>query len=287
MKDFYQALNIKDTATKAEIKKAYRKLASENHPDRNKDVNAEDTMKEINEAYDTLGDAQKKQQYDQMKKFGGHSPLPFGGRPPGGQKGEWTIYTDIGGHGGGGFEDIFSSVFGSRRRRNKNEDLTAKYDISLEEAFEGVNTDITFQHQGQPKKIRIIIPAGVVSGTRLKFGGKGDHSDTRLPPGDLIIQIRIKPHTIFQRNNNNLYCAVDLNVIDAILGVEVDVNTIDKKVVRVKIPPGTKHDAILKVSGYGMNVNGKRGILYVQTKLQVPNYITQDQKDLLLKYKSL
>lgn len=284
MKDFYQSLNVKDTATGDEIKKAYRKLATENHPDRNKDANAEVKMKEINEAYDTLGDTTKKQQYDQMKKFGGNPPgrSPFGGQQ---QPGDWTVYSDFGG--GAGFEDIFSSIFGSKRRRNKNEDLTAKYNISLEEAFEGVNTDVMIQHQGQPKKIRITIPAGVISGTRLKFGGKGDHSNTRLPPGDLIIQIRIKPHTIFQRNNNNLYCAVDLNVVDAILGVEVDVITIDKKVVRVKIPPGTKHDAILKVSGYGMNVNGKRGILYVQTKLQVPSTITLEQKDLLLKFKSL
>ncbi len=283
MEDFYQALNLKDTATEAEIKKAYRALATENHPDRNKAAGAEHKMKQINEAYATLGDAQKKQQYDQMRK--GHPFSPFGGP----QSGKWTVYTDVGGNpgGGGGFEDIFSSVFGSRRRRNKNEDLTASYDISLEEAFEGVNTDVTFQHQGRPKKIRIIIPAGIVTGTRLKFAGQGDHSDTRISPGDLIIQIRIKPHTVFQRNNNNLYCAVDLNVIDAILGTMVDVNTIDKKVVRVKVPPGTKHDAILKVAGYGMNVNGKRGILYVQTKLQIPNNITSEQKNLLLKFKSL
>lgn len=281
MEDYYQTLNVTNTATEAEIKKAYRKLAAENHPDRNKATNAEHKMQQINEAYDTLGDAQKKQQYDHIRK--GRPWSPFTGQ----QSGEWTVYTDIGGKpGGGGFEDIFSSMFG-RRRRNKNEDLTAKYDISLEEAFQGVNTDVTFQHQGQPKKIRITIPAGVVSGTRLKFGGQGDHSDTRIPPGDLIIQIRIKPHAIFQRNNNNLYCAVDLNVIDAILGTMVDVTTIDKKVVRVKVPPGTKHDAILKVSGYGMSVNGKRGILYVQTKLQMPNNITSEQKDLLLKFKSL
>lgn len=280
MKDFYQSLNVKDTATKAEIKKAYRKLATENHPDRNKDASAEVRMKEINEAYDTLGDEQKKQQYDQMQKFGGHSSFPFGGHP-GGQAGEWTIYTGR----DGGVTDVFTSIFGGKRRKSKNEDLTARYDISLEEAFEGVDTDVNFQHQGQPKKIRIMIPAGVVSGTRLKFNGKGDHSDTRLQPGDLIIQIRIKPHSVFQRNNNNLYCVVDLNVIDAILGIEVDVSTIDKKVVRVKVPSGTKHDAILKVSGYGMKVNGKRGILYVQTKLQVPSHITLEQRELLNRYR--
>lgn len=282
MEDYYQTLNLQNTATEAEIKKAYRKLAVENHPDRNKATDAEHKMQQINEAYDTLGDTQKKQQYDQIRR--GRPWPPFGDQ----QSGEWTVYTDIGGKpGGGGFENIFSSVFGSRHRRNKNEDLTAKYDISLEEAFRGMNTDVTFQHQGQPKKIRITIPAGVVSGTRLKFGGQGDHSDIRIPPGDLIIQIRIRPHAVFQRNNNNLYCAVDLNVIDAILGTMIDVTTIDKKVVRVKVPPGTKHDAILRVSGYGMSVNGKRGILYVQTKLQMPNNLTLEQKDLLLKFKSL
>ena len=283
MKDFYKTLNLKDEATEDEIKKSYRKLAAEFHPDRNKEPSAEVKMKEINEAYDTLGDVTKKQQYDQQKQFGGQHP--FGGHP-GHPGADWKVYTDFGG--GGGFENAFSSIFGDRRqRRNKGEDLTARYDITLEEAFEGVDQNVTFKHQGQPKSVHMKIPAGVVSGTRLKFAGQGDASDPRIAPGDLIIQVRITPHSIFQRNNNNLYCAVDIHCVDAILGIEVDVNTIDKKTVRVKVPQGTKHDAILKVPGYGMNIKGKRGILYVQTKLQVPNNITVEQKNVLLKYKSL
>ena len=288
MKDFYKTLNLKDDASADEIKKSYRKLAAEFHPDRNKEASAVQKMLDINEAHDTLKDTTKKQEYDQIKKFGGQSP--FGGSPfTGGHPGagaDWKIYTDFGG--GGGFENAFSSIFGQRQQRqNKNEDLTARYDISLEEAFEGIDENVTFKHQGQPKNVHMKIPAGIISGTRLKFGGKGDNSDPRIAPGDLIINIRIKPHTVFQRNNNNLYCAVDIHVVDAILGIEVDVKTIDKKTVRVKVPQGSKHDAILKVPGYGMNVKGKRGILYVQIKLQVPNNITLEQKDLLQKFKSL
>lgn len=275
MKDYYQTLNVSETATDDEIKKAYRKLARDFHPDRNKTANAESKFKEINEAYDTLKDPNKRSNYNNMKKYGGSS---F-------QQDEWTVYTGSGGK--SGFEDIFSSIFGRRNVRNKNEDLTAKYDISLEEAFTGVDTEVNFSYQNNPKRIRINIPTGVQSGTRLKFHGQGEHSDTRIPPGDLLIQIRIKPHSVFQRNNDNLYCAVDIHAIDAIIGIEVDIDTIDKKVVRVKVPPGTKHDAILKVPGYGMNVNGQRGILYVQIKLHVPNNITQEQKELLLKFKSL
>lgn len=273
MKDYYQTLGVLETSSSDEIKKAYRTLAKSYHPDTNKSSDAENKFKEINEAYDTLKDVNKKSKYDHIKKHGSN---PFG-------QTEWTVYDAQ----DAGFKDIFSSIFGKRVQKNKNEDITGKYDITLEEAFGGVNKEVIFNYQNVPKKIRIIIPPGIQSGTRLKFRGKGDDSDPRLPPGDLSIQIRIKSHSIFQRNNENLYCAVDIHVVDAIIGIETDINTIDKKIVRVKVPPGTKHDAILKVPGYGMPINGKRGILYVQIKLQVPNNITQQQKELLLKYKTL
>ena len=276
MKDHYKTLGVKESSTDDELKAAYRKLAKENHPDVNKAANAESKFKEINEAYDTLKDPKKKAIYLQEKMYGPNKNY--------GQGPEWKVYEGR----TAGFEDIFSSIFTGRRRvRTKNEDITGKYDATLEEVFEGIDVEVNFKYQHFTKKVRIQTPAGVVHGTRLKFPGRGDHTDTKLPPGDLIVQVLIKPHPIFQRNNDNLYCALDIHVIDAIIGIEMNVTTIDKKTVRVKIPPGTRHDAILKVPGYGMNVNGKRGILYVQCKLQVPNNITFEQKELLLKFKTL
>lgn len=277
MKDYYKTLNVSETATDGEIKKAFRTLARKTHPDKNKAPGAEDRFKDINEAYNTLKDSNKRSEYDTMKKFGQYQQH---------EGPNWSVHSNVGNS--RNFEDIFSSFFGDRvRRPTKNQDVNARYTITLEEAFFGADIDVSFKHQNIVKKLKMMIPEGIQDGSRVKFSGEGDNSDPTIPSGDLLIQVRIASHPVFQRNGNNLYCSVDLDVIDAIIGIEKDIKTIDNKTVRVKIPPGTKHDSILKVAGYGMKTNNRRGILYVQIKLVVPNNITQKQKDLLLKYKNL
>jgi DnaJ-class molecular chaperone len=274
MTDHYQTLGVSKQATADEIKKAYRKMASQHHPDKGGDTAK---FQEIEEAYRTLSDPEKRQQYDnpQPQFNGGH----FGGEVP------------------PGFEDIFSQMMGGgspfgdmfgRRGGPRNRHLNLQASISLEEAFTGKEliANVTLP-SGREQMLEIKIPAGIQEGTTLRLAGMGDDSYPGIPRGDIHLTVSINPHTVFQRKNDDLVRRLDINCIDAMLGKNVTIDTIDGKTLEVAIMPGTQNGQLLAAQGYGMpNMHDSRfrGRMLMEIHVTVPRMLTDLQKEMLKKH---
>jgi DnaJ-class molecular chaperone len=283
-KDYYQALGVSKSASEAEIKKAYRKLALEYHPDRNKSKEAEAKFKEVTKAYEVLSDPQKKQQYDQF----GHAAFeqgagqgPFGGGNPfgggfGGQSGPFTYTYTTGGNGQGfdfgGFSDpfeIFEQFFGGagpfgRAQRRPTYSLT----IDFMEAVKGVTKKISVEGKAQTVKI----PAGVDNNQRVRFGNY-----------DVLIEVR--PDKRFKREGYDVVTEEEVSFPEAALGTEINVETIEGKV-KLRIPAGTQPNTIIRLSKKGIPYinSSNKGDHYVQVKVVVPKSLTSHQKELLREF---
>lgn len=281
-RDYYQILGVSKSSSDAEIKKAYRKLALEHHPDRNKgDKASEEKFKEVTKAYEVLSDPQKKQAYDQF----GHAAFdpstgsgPFGqGGPFGGQGGPFT-YTystggDTGGFDFGGFSDPFEifeqffggggSPFGARQRR-------AVYSLQIDfmEAVKGVTKRISVEEKTQTVKI----PAGVDNGQRVRFG-------------DYDVLIEVRPDSRFKREGYDVITEEEISFPEAALGTEIEVETIAGSV-KLRIPSGTQPNTVIRLSQKGIpHVRGSgRGDHYVQIKVTIPKGLSSHQKDLLREF---
>jgi len=249
-KDYYQVLGISKKASTDEIKKAYRKLAMQYHPDRNKGREAEEKFKEISEAYAVLSDSKKRQQYDTFgdsgfhqrytqedifrgsdineifKEFGFGSGEMFsrifgGARGTGGFK---TYYTGSGGGGGFGFEDLFKGASGAQRgyhqeSPSKGQDLLYELPLTLEEIMEGGAKVISYRRRdGSSERVSVKIPAGIEEGKKLRVSGKGEPSSNGGLPGDLFIKIKIAPHMIFERSGQDLVLRQEIPYSLATLG---------------------------------------------------------------------
>jgi DnaJ-class molecular chaperone len=277
-KDYYQLLGISKSANADEIKKAYRKLALQYHPDRNKGKEASEKFKEVNKAYEVLSDSQKRQTYDQFGaaafEQGGSSASgqsPFGGQS--GQYGPFRYsYTTDGsanqGFDFGGFTDpfeIFEQFFGGglgRTSRRSTYSLT----ISLDDAFSGTEKKVTINGKSQSIKI----PKGVDSNSRIRFGDF-----------DVIIQVATKKG--FQREGADIFSEEEVSFSNAALGTEIPVTTLDGSV-KLKIPSGTQPNTLMRLRAKGMpfvSSNG-RGDQYVRIKVIVPKSLSKRAKDLLL-----
>lgn len=284
--DYYQILGVAKNASDTELKSAYRRLALQWHPDRNKSADAEAKFKEITRAYEILSDQQKRQTYDQFGAaafeaaggFNGPSPGPSGGfqqgpfsytyRTHGGQGGP-TINFDV-----GGFSDpfeIFEQFFGggftaSAQRRARR--ATYSLGITFLEAAKG--TEKTVEIGGKPVKIKI--PAGVDDATRVRFA-------------DFDILVSVWPDKTFQRNDLDIHVEIKIEFVAAILGTSVQVPTIDGPVT-LKIPAGTQPDTVMRLRERGIKDPRSRhnGDEYVHIKLQIPNKLTSEQQDLLAHY---
>ncbi len=276
-KDYYQILGLTKSATADEIKKAYRKLALQYHPDRNKGKESEGKFKEVTKAYEVLSDPQKKQTYDQY----GHAAFeqgagqgPFGGfNQQGGQYGPFTYTYSTSGQGGGfdfgGFNDpfeIFEQFFGGaspfgRRQRKPVYSLT----IDFMEAVKGVSKKISIEGKQQTIKI----PAGVDSGSRISFG-------------EYDVLIEVKPDKRFQREGYNVISEKEISFTEAILGGQTEIETVDG-IVKIRIPQGTQPNTIIRLAQKGIkHIRGSsKGDHYVRIKLTVPKNITGKQKGLL------
>jgi DnaJ-class molecular chaperone len=267
MSDYYSTLGLSKTATQDEIKQAYRKLAMKHHPDR---TGGDDTeFKKIQEAYATLSDPEKRSQYDNPQPQGFQQ---FGGMPP-------------------GFEDIMSQMFGGGnpfgfggmggQRQARNKTLNMQTQISLEDAFFGKEliANITLPN-GREQVVNVKIPRGIQDGTTLRLAKMGDDSYANLPRGDIHLTVNIMPNNKFGRQGDDLIKELEVNAIDAILGKNYQLETIDNRLLEVKINPGTQHGQLLAAAGYGMpNINDNRfvGRLLIQVKIQIPNNLTNSQ----------
>ena len=274
----FQILGVPYDATEDQIKLAYRKLAMEHHPDRNKgSKEAEEKFKEVGEAYEKLKDpVQRQMEADRAQGKPQFRDNPFGGgfgfqHGPGG-----SFQFD--------FDDLFAGLGVQHpRARQRNADLNVSYAISLEDAFKGKEVALTIQTPGVPKHIATKIPAGIADGQRIRLAGQGDQTHAFLPPGDLYLIIRVLPHDRFSRIAQNLLAEAEISAFEALLGGELDVEGIDGQLLRVTIHPGTQPGQRFRVEGHGMpQPNGEhlRGDLVVQVHVKVP-YLDESAREKL------
>lgn len=274
MADHYQILGVDRNASQDDIKRAYRGLASKHHPDK-----GGDTVKfqEIQTAYATLSDPQKKEEYDNPR------PQFHGGGGGGGfPQGFEDVFSQMFGGGGSPFGDMF----GQRRQQPvRNRVLNLQTDISLEEAFQGKELIANIQlPSGRNQTLEVKIPAGVSDGTVLRLSGMGDDSVTNSPRGDIHLSIHVRPHHIYQRQGDDLIREFSVNCLDAILGKVMQFDTIDNRTLEINIQPGTQTGQLLAVAGYGMpnmSNNFMKGRLLLQVKITIPTNLTEDQKNLI------
>lgn len=284
MKDFYKILGVAETATEADIKAAFRKLAIAHHPDKNQgDPDSEAKFKEVNEAYQNLGDEKKRAEYDAMRRYGGMPGGGFQGNPRGFSNGTHEFHFDFGaGPGMGDVNDIIDQFFRQQgfgghpfrqQRAPRNRDINVMIEVSLEDVFAGKDVPLTFDNNGTTINIVARIPAGVENGTRMRFQGHGDSSIPNIPPGDLYVTINIAQHAIFKRDRVSLQADLNIDAIDAILGHTYDFNCIDGSKIRIDIPAGTQHGSMLRVQGKGMPAYqqpNKRGDMFITVSIVVP-----------------
>ncbi len=304
-KDFYSVLGVQRGATPEEIKKSYRKLAMQFHPDKNQgDKKSEEKFKEISEAYDVLSDTQKRESYDQFghagsqQGYGGGNPFSGAGGPFGGAGG----FRSGGGNSSGGpdpFQDIFGDVFGdifsgrggpagagARRRPSRGADLRYSLGVTLEEAALGTEKTISFMRQNasreEARKLNVNVPAGVKDGQRLKLTGEGDLAPGGGSPGDLFVIINLEEHPLFKREENDLVIDVPVSYTDAILGAHVDVPTLTGKA-QIKIPAGTHSGQVLRLKGKGFPKLGGfgHGDMLVRMLVDTPSTVSSKQKELI------
>ncbi|RWU26374.1 curved DNA-binding protein [Pseudomonas alkylphenolica] len=286
-KDYYKILGVEPTADEKAIKTAYRKLARKYHPDVSKERDAEEKFKEVNEAHDVLSSAEKRAEYDELRKYGQHG-RPFQG-PPG-----WES-RNTGGFEGGDFSDFFSSIFGSRggngnpfgrgqQQRSagrRGQDVEMELAIFLEETLSAESKQISFQvpqHNaaGQrtgftTKTLNVKIPAGVTDGEKIRLKGQGAAGIGGGANGDLFLTIRMAPHPLFDVEGHDLIITVPLAPWEAALGTKVAVPTLTGKI-NLTIRPDSQSGQRLRVKGMGLaNKQGQRGDLYAQLKVVMPS----------------
>jgi curved DNA-binding protein len=266
----YQILGVDTGASQDDIKKAYRRLASQHHPDKGGDTKK---FQEIQAAYETLSDPRKKSEYD--------NPSPFGQGPFGG----WQ-QADMGGV-PPGFEDIFNHIFSRNqgpfgRQQPRNRNINLETEISLEDAFTGKTIIASYTlPSGKNKTFEVKIPAGIHDGMNLKIPGGGDQTIAHLPPGDALLQVRIRPHKEFQLNGIDLIKQIEISVWDAMLGNDVDIKNIDGETITIRIKEGTQPGGVLRVHAKGMpdlRNNSIRGNLLLSVKIKIPTDLTEIQK---------
>ncbi|HXS37673.1 MAG TPA: J domain-containing protein [Flavipsychrobacter sp.] len=299
-KDYYKVLGVDKKATQDEIKKAYRKLAIKYHPDKNpEDKKAEEKFKEINEAYDVLGDPEKRKKYDELGENWKYYQQQ-GGNPNDFDFSQWANRGNTGRQGGNfrteyftgdenQFSDFFETLFGHgasgfgntrhRTYKMKGDDLQAETEITLEEAFNGTTRQINIGSE----KLNLKIKPGIPDGQVLRMKGKGNPGINGGENGDLFITIRIQKHPHFERKENDLYFDEPLDVYTAILGGKLPVRTIDKTL-NINIPAGTDSDKTFRLKGMGMplfNNPSQRGDAYVRVVIKVPKNLSQHEKDLI------
>jgi molecular chaperone DnaJ len=346
-RDYYEVLGVQKNASKDDIKKAYRKLAIQYHPDKNPgDKAAEEKFKEATEAYEVLADDKKKQAYDQ---FGFAGVEGMGGPTPHDFSQAFRGFEDI----FGDFSGIFDTIYGGGTRRSSGhggarQGANLRYDIeiSFKDAVFGTKVEIQYNKndacpvcngsgaasgtsrkvcptckgagqirhsagffsmaqpcpscggqgeiiekpcpecggsgtQKKRQKIMVTIPPGVENGKRVVIPRQGDAGPSGGPTGDLYVFIRVKPHEFFERQDEDLYCAIPISVTQAALGAEIQVATLEGKSIKVKIPPGIQNGKLLRIRDEGVPASGRRGNLYIKMMVQIPAKLSRRGRELM------
>jgi curved DNA-binding protein len=310
-KDYYKILGVDRNASEQDIKRAYRRLARQLHPDVNPDdKRAEEKFKEVNEAYQVLGDPEKRSKYDrlganwQQWQRMGRDPSQFDWTQwstgaPGGTRVEWSgDLGDLFGDGGAGvFSDFFRSIFGgmggstsrtratedlfrrtTSQRTLRGQDTETAAEITLEEAFHGATR--VLERNG--RRIRVKIPPGARDGSKVRVAGQGNLGYGGGAPGDLYLNITVKPHPIFKRDKDNLRCDVDVDLYTAVLGGQARVSTLNGDIL-LKIPAGTNSGKTFRLRGKGMpNPRNpqQRGDLLITIQIRVPQRLGPREQEL-------
>ncbi len=277
-KDFYKILGVSKDVSDADLKKAYRKLAKEHHPDRNPgDAKAEARFKDISEAYDVLSDANQRKEYDAIRAMGGGARFTAGGQ-------------------GAGFEDVFSNLFGGGFQNQgfpgfggfggfgpqRGSDLTTTSTINFIDSIHGTQLKLTVHGE----TVNVKVPAGIQDGQKLKVKGKGQHSPNGGPAGDLVVTIKVKPHPVFTRDGENLMVTVPITITEAILGATISVPTLGAEPVKLKVAPGTPNGRTLRVKGRGVQLPSKQGDLLATVEIAVPAHVSDKAKKLLEQFEA-
>jgi curved DNA-binding protein len=310
-KDYYATLGIAKTASDKEIKQAYRKLARKFHPDVNPgDKAAEMRFKEINEANEVLGDPAKRKKYDELganwrmyeqaEAQGAGRGSPFGGQwtyAPGGGGFRPMSEEDVSDMFGGDespFSDFFRTFFGggdepggARRgrarapRTRKGRDIEHEIELDLENALHGSVQRLGIRHDGDLRNVEVRIPPGVIEGSRVRVGGEGERGSGGGASGDLYLRIKLRPHPRFERKGRDLYTKVRVPVTSAVLGGEVEVETLAGKSLRLKIPPATPNGRMFRLRGHGLPMTGKDGTagdLYATVDVLIPQSLSDEER---------
>jgi curved DNA-binding protein len=284
-KDYYKILGVDRKANEDDIRKAYRKLAKQHHPDYNpNDKQAEERFKDINEAYEVLSDTKKRSYYDRLGSD--YSQWQRRGNPgdfnwdqyggfPGGTRVNMDDLNDM--FGGGGFSDFFQTIFGMGgarpSSRSQPQGYQQDFDITFEEAYKG--TTRLIEGNGKQKQVRI--PAGVRTGSKVRVAGAG-------PNGlDLYLIVNVADDKRFERRGNDLHTTATVSVFTAILGGEAEVETLEGKI-KLGIPAGTQSEQVFRLAGRGMpHVKDPKdkGDMFVKLKVQIPRYLSSKQRELL------
>lgn len=268
-KDFYKILGVSKDVTQAELKKAYRKLAKENHPDLHPgDAKAEARFKDISEAYDVLSDAEQRKEYDAIRAMGGGARFTAGNQ--------------------GGFEDVFSNFFGGGFQTGgfpgfggfgpqRGQDLISTATVNFIDSING--TTIKLNLRGESVSVKV--PAGIKDGQKLKVRGKGQASPNGGPGGDLVVTIKVKPHPVFTRDGDDVRVVVPVTFTEAALGATIQVPVLGGSPVKLKVAPGTPSGRTLRVKGKGVQFGNKQGDLLATIEIVVPAHLPAKAKQLL------
>jgi len=315
-RDFYDVLGVSRSASDKEVKQAFRRLARKYHPDVNPgDTSAEERFKEINRAYEVLSDTDKRKKYDRYGERWEQAEAFDQARRAGGAGGGFTQTFDLGdlfgrgGGRGGPFEGIFEAFTG-RRGPMRGQNVEYAADVTLEEAFQGTTRLLGLQSEeacatcggsGQiagavchvcegtgavvrPKRLEVKIPAGVQDGSRVRIAGEGHPGLGGGPRGDLYVVVRVRPHSRFGRKGADLITEAGVALEDAVLGGEVEVQTLSGKHVALKIPPLTQNGRLFRLAGLGMpKLEGKskaRGDLLVRVRVLLPESLSAREREL-------
>jgi curved DNA-binding protein len=315
-KDYYATLGVSKSASEKEIKQAFRKLARKHHPDVNPgDKVSETKFKEINEAYEVLGDSAKRKKYDDLgANWRAYEQAEAAGAGPFG--GQWNVNFGGGGGRSGArvrtmtpdemeemfgdrnpFSDFFTTFFGGsmeeevagrragarggRTRQRQGRDVEHEIELTLEDAYQGVTRRLALKHDGHARTVDVRIPPGVGDGSRVRVSGEGEQGAGGAAAGDLYLRVRLAPHPLFERKGRDLYVKVPVFVSTAVLGGEAEVPTLSGKNVRLRIPELTQNGQVFRLKGYGMPTVGKpaeTGDAYARVEVQLPTRVSTEER---------